>query len=109
MNISIGISDIQFGLPNEQRTLGFSIWTNITGSGAVTSSWLVYVPAEWMGVSKRIVNGILGAPIMKRIFDSRTIALINAAVRLFIEAITVMFIQDKAQHSNFLTQTHNHL
>jgi len=39
-------------LPSEQRSLGFSIQTFIIGAGAVIGSWLPYIFAEYLGVSK---------------------------------------------------------
>ncbi|MDK2910887.1 MAG: maltose/moltooligosaccharide transporter [Bacteroidales bacterium] len=39
-------------LPGDQRTLGFSIQTSLIGIGAVVGSWLPYILAEWIGVSK---------------------------------------------------------
>jgi maltose/moltooligosaccharide transporter len=39
-------------LPADQSTLGFSIQTFLIGIGAVIGSWLPYVLAEWMGISK---------------------------------------------------------
>jgi maltose/moltooligosaccharide transporter len=39
-------------LPADQSTLGFSIQTFLIGIGAVIGSWLPYVLAEWLGISK---------------------------------------------------------
>jgi maltose/moltooligosaccharide transporter len=39
-------------LPDDQRTLGFSIQTFLIGIGAVIGSWLPYILAEWVGISK---------------------------------------------------------
>ncbi|MGL4293786.1 MAG: MFS transporter, partial [Bacteroidales bacterium] len=44
-------------LPSEQRTMGFSIQTFLIGLGAVVGSWLPYILAEWLGVSKTAVSG----------------------------------------------------
>jgi len=44
-------------LPVDQSTLGFSIQTFLIGIGAVIGSWLPYVLAEWLGISKVPVNG----------------------------------------------------
>ncbi|WP_026473556.1 MFS transporter [Alkaliflexus imshenetskii] len=44
-------------LPNEQRTMGFSVQTTLIGIGAVVGSWLTYVLAEWFGVSKVAEDG----------------------------------------------------
>lgn len=44
-------------LPGDQRTLGFSIQTFLIGMGAVFGSFMPYVLAEWIGVSKVDPNG----------------------------------------------------
>jgi len=44
-------------LPADQSTLGFSIQTFLIGVGAVIGSWLPYILAEWLGISKVAVNG----------------------------------------------------
>ncbi|HNQ60670.1 MAG TPA: MFS transporter [Bacteroidales bacterium] len=44
-------------LPTEQRTLGFSIQTALIGIGAVIGSWLPYIFAEWLGISKTAPEG----------------------------------------------------
>lgn len=44
-------------LPNSQRSQGFSIQTFLIGTGAVVGSWLPYVLAEWLDVSKTAAPG----------------------------------------------------
>lgn len=44
-------------LPSDQRTLGFSIQTSLIGIGAVVGSWLPYILAEWVGISKTALPG----------------------------------------------------
>jgi len=44
-------------LPSDQRTLGFSIQTVLIGIGAVIGSWLPYMLAEWLGISKTAPEG----------------------------------------------------
>ena len=44
-------------LPADQSTLGFSIQTFLIGVGAVIGSWLPYIMAEWLGISKVAANG----------------------------------------------------
>lgn len=44
-------------LPNNQRTKGFSVQTTLIGIGAVVGSWLTYILAEWLGVSKIAESG----------------------------------------------------
>lgn len=44
-------------LPNEQRTLGFSVQTALIGVGAVVGSWMPYVLANWFGVPNTAPEG----------------------------------------------------
>lgn len=44
-------------LPVDQSTLGFSIQTFLIGIGAVVGSWMPYVLAEWLGISKVAPQG----------------------------------------------------
>ncbi len=44
-------------LPEEQRSAGFSVQSFLIGIGAVVGSWLPYVFAEYLGVSKTAVEG----------------------------------------------------
>ncbi len=44
-------------LPDAQRSTGFSVQTFLIGTGAVLGSWLPYVMAEWLGVSKTAAPG----------------------------------------------------
>ncbi len=44
-------------LPADQSTLGFSIQTFLIGVGAVIGSWLPYMLAEWLGISKVAATG----------------------------------------------------
>jgi len=44
-------------LPSDQRTLGFSVQTSLIGIGAVIGSWLPYILAEWLGISKTAPDG----------------------------------------------------
>lgn len=46
-------------LPNEQRSKGFSVQSFLIGVGAVVGSWLPYVLAEFLGVSKLATEGHL--------------------------------------------------
>ncbi len=39
-------------LPNNQRTKGFAVQSTLIGIGAVIGSWITFVLAEWLGVSK---------------------------------------------------------
>ncbi|WP_243348806.1 MFS transporter [Parabacteroides sp. FAFU027] len=44
-------------LPDNQRTLGFSVQTFLIGVGAVIGSWLPFILSEWMDVDKHTPNG----------------------------------------------------
>lgn len=44
-------------LPVDQSTLGFSVQTFLIGIGAVVGSWMPYVLAEWLGISKVAIHG----------------------------------------------------
>jgi len=44
-------------LPDSQRSAGFSVQTFLIGVGAVLGSWLPYIMAEWLGVSKTAAPG----------------------------------------------------
>jgi len=44
-------------LPDEQRSRGFSVQTFLIGIGAVLGSWLPYIFAEFLGVSKTAAPG----------------------------------------------------
>jgi maltose/moltooligosaccharide transporter len=46
-------------LPEEQRTLGFSIQTTLIGIGAVLGSWLPYVLTNFLGVSGDAGDGLV--------------------------------------------------
>ena len=46
----------------------------------------------------QVVNGLFGGPIIKRVFDSNAIyALVIAGVSLIFAAISVRFVDDKAE------------
>jgi len=63
MDASINISMEPFRalvadlLPSDQRTLGFSIQTFLIGMGAVFGSFMPYILAEWIGISKESPSG----------------------------------------------------
>ncbi|MEO9477733.1 MAG: MFS transporter [Cyclobacteriaceae bacterium] len=63
MDASINISMEPFRalvgdmLPSEQRTAGFSVQATLIGIGAVVGSFLPYILAEWVGVSKVAPEG----------------------------------------------------
>jgi len=44
-------------LPEEQRTLGFSVQTFLIGIGAVAGSWLPYILANWFGFNQPAAEG----------------------------------------------------
>ncbi|HUQ65795.1 MAG TPA: MFS transporter [Flavitalea sp.] len=47
-------------LPDEQRTLGFSIQTFLIGVGAVIGSWLPFALNKWFDVSQNAPAGVVG-------------------------------------------------
>lgn len=47
-------------LPDDQRTLGFSIQTFLIGVGAVIGSWLPFILANWFNVSENAPAGVVG-------------------------------------------------
>lgn len=63
MDASINISMEPFRalvgdmLPSEQRTQGFSVQAALIGIGAVVGSFLPYILAEWVGISKTAAPG----------------------------------------------------
>ncbi len=65
MDASINISMEPFRalvgdmLPTEQRTQGFSVQASLIGLGAVVGSFLPYMLAEWVGVSKVAPAGVV--------------------------------------------------
>ncbi len=63
-------------LPNEQRTLGFSIQTFLIGIGAVVGSWLPYVLTEFFGVEKTTTNGTVPANVSISFYVGAVIFLI---------------------------------
>jgi maltose/moltooligosaccharide transporter len=63
-------------LPNEQRTLGFSVQTFLIGIGAVVGSWLPYVLAEYFGVEKMSSNGAVPANVSTSFYAGAIIFLI---------------------------------
>jgi maltose/moltooligosaccharide transporter len=46
-------------LPTDQRTLGFSIQTCLIGLGAVLGSWLPIIFADFFGIEKSAIEGIV--------------------------------------------------
>ncbi len=51
-------------LPDEQRSQGFSVQTFLIGIGAVLGSWLPYIFAEYLGVSKTAAAGQVPANVI---------------------------------------------
>jgi maltose/moltooligosaccharide transporter len=47
-------------LPDEQRTLGFSVQTFLIGVGAVIGSWLPFILTNWFGVAQNAPAGVVG-------------------------------------------------
>jgi maltose/moltooligosaccharide transporter len=51
-------------LPDEQRTLGYSVQTGLIGVGAVIGSWLPYILANWFGVQEVAEEGQVPANVI---------------------------------------------
>ncbi len=47
-------------LPDQQRTLGFSVQTFLIGIGAVIGSWLPYILSNWFGFAETAPEGVVG-------------------------------------------------
>jgi maltose/moltooligosaccharide transporter len=47
-------------LPDEQRTLGFSVQTFLIGIGAVIGSWLPYILTNWFDIPQNAPVGVVG-------------------------------------------------
>ncbi|WP_028296672.1 MFS transporter [Olivibacter sitiensis] len=62
-------------LRDEQRATGFSVQTFLIGIGAVVGSWLPYVLAEYMGVSKTAPNGVVPDNVIYSFYTGAAILL----------------------------------
>lgn len=70
-------------LPNSQRSSGFSVQTFMIGIGAVVGSWLPYILAEFLGISKTTAAGQVPDNVIFSFY-------IGAAVLIFTVLWTVM-------------------
>jgi maltose/moltooligosaccharide transporter len=73
-------------LPNEQRTLGFSVQTALIGVGAVVGSWMPYVLANWFGIPNTAPEGQVAPNVIMSFY-------VGAAV--FISAILWTVVSTK--------------
>ncbi len=64
-------------LPAEQTTMGFSIQTFLIGVGAVFGSWLPYILAEWLGISKTAAAGAIPDNVIFSFYIGAVILLIT--------------------------------
>jgi len=62
-------------LPSDQRTLGFSVQTSLIGIGAVLGSWLPYMLAEWIGISKTAPEGHVPANVIFSFYTGAAVLL----------------------------------
>ena len=62
-------------LPSDQRTLGFSVQTSLIGFGALLGSWLPYILAEWIGISKTAPEGHIPANVIFSFYTGAVILL----------------------------------
>jgi maltose/moltooligosaccharide transporter len=63
-------------LPADQRTLGFSVQTCLIGVGAVVGSWLPYMFAEFLGISKKADPGIVPQNVILSFYVGAAVFLI---------------------------------
>lgn len=104
----IGLLSIYF-MPDQAMTLVSMVLVGIAWASILSMPYAILagaIPAGKMGiymgifnffiVMPQIVNGIIGGPIVKRLYDSEAIfALVMAGVSLLIAAVTVNFVEDK--------------
>jgi maltose/moltooligosaccharide transporter len=64
-------------LPDDQRSLGFSIQTFLIGIGAVLGSWLPYILAEFLGISKTAPAGQVPPNVVFSFYVGAVILLIT--------------------------------
>ncbi len=104
----IGMLSIYF-MPDQTMTLVSMVLVGIAWASILSMPYAILagaIPAGKMGiymgifnffiVIPQIINGIIGGPIVKRLYDSEAIfALVMAGVSLLIAAVTVNFVDDK--------------
>ncbi len=101
--LSIYFAPNQYFLLISMALIGFA-WASILSvpyailAGAIPSGKMgIYMGIfNFFIVIPQIVNGIIGGPIVKRIYDSEAIfALVLAGISLLVAAVTVNFVEDK--------------
>ncbi|MEQ8712400.1 MAG: MFS transporter [Cyclobacteriaceae bacterium] len=104
----IGMLSIYF-MPDQTMTLVSMVLVGFAWASILSMPYAILagaIPAGKMGiymgifnffiVIPQIINGIIGGPIVKRLYDSEAIfALVMAGVSLLIAAVTVNFVDDK--------------
>ncbi len=104
----IGMLSIYF-MPDQTMTLVSMVLVGIAWASILSMPYAILagaIPAGKMGiymgifnffiVIPQIINGIIGGPIVKRLYDSEAIfALVMAGASLLIAAVTVNFVDDK--------------
>ncbi len=63
-------------LPDEQRTLGFSVQTFLIGIGAVVGSWLPYILSQ-LGISNEAPEGVVAANVKTAFYIGAGVFLIS--------------------------------
>lgn len=105
---AIGLLSIYF-IDNQYTLLGSMVLVGVAWASILSMPYAILagaIPARKMGiymgifnffiVIPQIVNGLIGGPIVKRLFDSHAIyALILAGVCMLIAAFTVNFVEDR--------------
>lgn len=70
-------------LPREQRSLGFSMQTFLIGLGAVLGSWLPYLLAEYIGVSKIAEAGFVPDNVIYSFYVGAAVLIVSILWTVF--------------------------
>ena len=70
-------------LPDEQRTMGFSVQTFLIGAGAVIGSWMPWIVANWLGFNDPAGEGTVADNVIISFY-------IGAAVLVFAILVTIV-------------------
>jgi maltose/moltooligosaccharide transporter len=89
MDASINISMEPFRafvgdmLPDEQRTLGFTMQSFFIGIGAFVASWLPYILANWLGISNTAIEGKIPPTVKYSFYLGGAVFLLAVAWTVF--------------------------
>lgn len=70
-------------LPDSQQTKGFAIQTFLIGVGAVAGSWLPYILAEWVGISKTAADGTVPNNVIFSFYLGAVVFIISILITVF--------------------------